>query len=218
MMTQAATETIEVIRAAEKAAAILSPSRLSLLENLREPDSAAGLARRMGLPRQRINHHLRELEKAGLLELVEERRKGNCIEKILKSRARYYLISPEALGPLSAMEPETMRDRFSWSYLVAVAAKAVRDLATLRRRADRARKKLSTFTLQTEVRFASPQARNAFTEELSNTVARLAAKYHDEKTEEGRRFTFFLGAYPTITKTENDEEQTPGPARKGEKS
>ena len=168
---------VEVIRGAHQAVIMLKPPRPEILEHLREPDSASGLARRMGLPRQRLNHHLRELEKAGFLELVEERRKGNCFERVMRSVARYYLISPEALGAVGADEPERLRDKFSWSYLTAIAGKALRDLAILRRRADRAGKRLATFTLETEVRFASATARHAFANELTKEVARLVTKY-----------------------------------------
>ena len=76
-----ATPALDVIRRPDSAAALLDPVRQQLLAQLAEPDSAAGLARRLRLPRQRINYHLRALERAGLLELVEERRKGNCIER-----------------------------------------------------------------------------------------------------------------------------------------
>ena len=198
-MSTAMAQGVEVVRGAREAVVMLKPPRPEILARLRQPDSASGLARRMGLPRQRLNHHLRELEKAGLVELVEERRKGNCLERVLRSVARYYVISPEALGAVGADEPERIRDRFSWSHLVAVAGKALRDLAMLRRRADRAGKRLATFTLETEVRFASAKSRNAFAEELAGEVARLVEKYHDEKAPRGRRFRFFLGGHPRIT-------------------
>ncbi len=189
---------VEVVLEAPRAVVMLKPPRPEILEHLREPDSASGLARRMGVPRQRLNHHLRELEKAGLVELVEERRKGNCLERVVRSVARYFVISPRALGAVGADAPESLRDRFSWSYLTAIAGKALSDLATLRRRADRAGKRLATFTLETEVRFASAEARHGFTEELANAVAKLSAKYHDVTAPRGRRFRFFLGGHPRI--------------------
>src|SRR4029450_6070178 len=105
-----------VIRDSEQAAALLQPERIRLLEALPEPDSAAGLARRFDLPRQRLNYHLKELERSGLVELVEERRKGNCIERVLKATSRAYTISGEVLGRLgTAREPVV--DRLSASYL-----------------------------------------------------------------------------------------------------
>ena len=191
------TPPLAVLERPEQAAAMLRPPRLAILEHLREPDSAAGLARRMGVPRQRLNHHLRELERAGLVELVEERRKGNCMERVVRSRAEYFLIGPQALGAVAGDRPEQLRDRFSWAYLVAAAARAVRELTTLRRGADEAGQQLPTFALETRVRFAAPAALHAFTEELSTEIARLVAKYHREDAAEGRTFSFLLGAYPT---------------------
>ena len=115
------------VRDPAQAAALLQPQRLRLLEGLSEPDSAAGLARRFGLPRQQLNYHLRELERAGLVELVEERRRGNCVERVVVATARHYVISPEVLGGLGASLDE-VRDHFSSTSLVAVAARAIREL------------------------------------------------------------------------------------------
>jgi DNA-binding transcriptional ArsR family regulator len=116
-----------VIQSAEAAATLFS---MRILEQLAEPDSAAGVARRLDLPRQQVSYHLRELEHAGLVELVEERRKGNCLERVVRAAARTYVISPEALGSLGAT-PEQRRDRFSLGYLVQLAARAIRDLAVM---------------------------------------------------------------------------------------
>src|SRR5690349_6280514 len=174
---------------------------MRILEHLDEPDSAAGIARRLELPRQQVSYHMRELEQAGLVELVEERRKGNCIERVVRAAARSYVISPEALGKLGTT-PEQQRDRFSIGYLVALAARAIRDLTVICGRAEKAGKRVSTLALEVEVRFASAESRNAFAEELANTVAKLAAKYHDESAPGGRRFHLFTGVYPVITREE----------------
>lgn len=186
---------------AAAAAALLNPLRLQILERLREPDSASGLSRQMNLPRQKLNYHLRELEKHGLLEPVEERRKGNCVERIMRATARHYLISPQALGNL-ATEPGEVQDRFSSTYLIAAAARAIRDLAVLRTGAEKAGKQLPTFTLETKVKLASAADLNAFTEELANTIARLSAKYHNEHDSRGRVFKFIIGSYPAVTHAE----------------
>lgn len=201
MQTEAA---LDLIQDPGRATAILHPLRLRLLDELREPNSASGLSEHFNLPRQKLNYHLRELEKKGFLELVEERRKGNCTERILRATARAYLVDPATLGPLAA-DPSEIKDRFSSAYLVAVAARIIRDLGVLRSRASSAGKRLSTLTLQTEVRFGSAADQAAFAEELSNQVARLAAKYHNEGASDGRRFQVILGSYPTITK---DAEET----------
>jgi DNA-binding transcriptional ArsR family regulator len=186
---------LQIVQDAATAALLLDPARLRLLSELESPDSAAGLARRLGLPRQQIGYHLRELEKGGLIDLVEERRKGNCLERIVQASARSYLVGPEALGRLGG-DPTTVRDRFSVSYLVAVAARAIKELAVLAAGAARAGKRLSSFTLDSEIRFASAAARSAFAAELANAVAALAAKYHDDQAPAGRRYRCIAAAYP----------------------
>ena len=183
---------------------MLQPVRRQILERLAEPGSAASLARQLRLPRQKVNYHLRELEKDGLVDLVEERRRGNCTERLVKATARSYVISPEVLGGLGS-RPEEIRDHFSSAYLVATAGQAVRDVAELQEGADEAGQRLATLTLTSEVCFRTAADRNAFAEELATALASLSAKYHDQGAPGGRRFRFFVGGHPAVTKTEDDE-------------
>jgi DNA-binding transcriptional ArsR family regulator len=186
---------LDVIRTPEPAAALLDPTRQTLLAHLREPDSAAGLARRLRLPRQRINYHLRALEEAGLVELVEERRKGNCLERVVRATARSFMISPEALGELGPTR-EAAADRLSSAYLIAAAGQAIRDVAVLETRARRENKRVATLTLEADVRFASAESRAVFAEELAESVARIVAKYHDDRAPGGRRFRLLAAVHP----------------------
>lgn len=210
-MSGAATGAVQLVSDLEQASTLLEPTRLRLVRELAEPDSATGLARRLQLPRQRVNYHLRELERAGLVRLVEERRKRNCVERVVQATARAYLIDPDVLAGLGP-DPERVRDRFSWAYLVAIATRTIRELAILRRRADRARQKLATFTLETQVRLPNARALNAFTDELADAVGRLVSRYHDECSPTGRLFRFVLGSYPAITRPEDgDQHETHQP-------
>ena len=186
---------LAVITEPDRAATVLDPIRLKLLTELAQPDSAAGLSCRLGLPRQKLNYHLRLLEEEGLVELVEERKKRNCTERVVRATARSLLISPAALGELGA-DPGRIEDRASSAYLVATAARTIRELADLREGADRAGKKLATLTLEAEIRFATSTAQQQFAEELTHEFARLAAKYHDEHAEDGRRFRCLGTVYP----------------------
>ncbi len=176
-----------IIRQPEAASAALHPARGALLAALADPDSAAGLGRRLGLPRQRLNYHLRALERLGLVECVEERRKGNCTERILRATARSFVIAPQALGDLGPT-PQAASDRLSASYAVAIAARAMQEVSALETAARTAKKRLATLTIDTEIRFATAERRAAFAEELTETIARLAATYHDDSTHGGRRF------------------------------
>jgi len=186
---------LDLVEDSRLAARMLHPLRLRILEGLREPASASELARRFELPRQRVHYHLHELEKAGLVETVSKRRKGNCLERVVRAKASHFLIHPSALGGIGA-DPKRMADRFSESYLLAVAAQTIRDVATLRTKAQAAGKKIATLTIQTDVRFASAADRQAFADELADALAKLTAKYHDEKTPGGRTFRVVVASHP----------------------
>jgi DNA-binding transcriptional ArsR family regulator len=190
---------VAVVRDSARAASLMDPMRVALLERLGEPGSSSSLARDLGLPRQRVNYHLRELEKAGFVELVEERRKGNCVERLVKATARTYLISPEVLGALGRT-PAEQEDRFSASYLMAAAGRMLGDVSRHSAAATAAKKRVATLTLETDIRFATVEARTAFAEELSTAIARLAAKYHDAATPGGRAFRLVVAAYPAPKK------------------
>jgi DNA-binding transcriptional ArsR family regulator len=193
--------TLQIVQSPEKAGVLLQPGRLRLLEQLTEPDSAAGLARRLGVPRQKLNYHLRELEREGFLELIEERRKGNCMERVVRAVAREFLIAPGAGDHETADRIKADRitaDRFSAAYLASTAARMISALASLCIRARRAGKRVATLTLETEIRFASAESRAAFAEEMTASIARLAAKYHNERAEGGRRFCLLSAVYPAV--------------------
>jgi DNA-binding transcriptional ArsR family regulator len=188
---------LALVHATEQAAALLQPTRLRMVEALVRPDSAAGVARRLGMPRQLVNYHLRQLEAAGLVELMEERSQGSRNERILRARARSYLIAPEALGEVAA-DPARVADRFSAAYLLAAAARLIGQLGAVLDRAGGAGKRVATLTLGTQVRFRSAAERNAFAEELTSAVGALVAKYHDEGAAGGRRFELLMGVYPAL--------------------
>ena len=195
----AALAQLHIVRDPECASAFLQPARLQLLELLAEPNTSAGLARSLNLPRQQVNYHLRELERLGLAEFVEERKKGNCVERVVRATARSYLVSPEALGRLGAT-PADRRDRFSVAFLVQAAARLIREVATLAAAAKKSGKRIATFTLETEIRFKDAQDRHAFADELTAKVAELAARYHDGAAPGGRVFRLVAGVHPAITK------------------
>lgn len=175
----------------------LDPIRTMLLAELVEPASATTVAARVGLPRQKVNYHLRTLEEHGLVELVEERRKGNMTERVLQASALSYVISPAALG---AVQPDPSRapDRLSARWLIALAARLVREVGQLLAGAAKARKRLATFAMDGEIRFASPADRAAFAEELAGTVTALIAKYHDEHADGGRAHRVLVAVHPSL--------------------
>jgi DNA-binding transcriptional ArsR family regulator len=194
---------VAVIDDPAAAAVSLDPIRTRLLAELSEPGSASTLGARLGLARQKVNYHLRALERAGLIELHEERRRGNMTERVMRSTASSYVISPAALAAV-APDPERSPDQLSAMWLVALAARLVREVGELMRGAKRARRPLATFGIDAEVRFASAAERAAFAAELSQALEDLVAKYHDEFAAGGRRHRLLVALHPTLTKTEEE--------------
>jgi DNA-binding transcriptional ArsR family regulator len=195
---------VAVIDDPAAAEASLDPMRARLLAELAEPASATMLALRVGLPRQVLNYHLKALERHGLIELIEERRKGNCTERVLRATAASYVISPAALG---SMQPDPSRapDRLSARWLLALAAQLLRDVGELVSGATRAGQRVATFALDGEVCFASAGDRAAFTEDLTNAVSALVARYHDEAAPGGRYHRLVLAIHPSVMDAESRE-------------
>ena len=200
---------LEVIEDPEAAEVSLDPIRSRLLAELAEPASASSLADRVGLPRQNVNYHLRALEEHGLVELVEERKKGNMTERVLQATALSYVISP---ATLNGVEPDPSRapDRLSARWLIAVASKLVRDVGELVAGATKARKRLATFAMDGEIRFASAADRAAFAEELAASVTSLVSKYHDERAPRGRDHRVIVAVHPSLKPDAQHDTETEG--------
>ena len=208
---------VTVIEDPAAAEVSLDPIRSRLLAELVQPGSASTLAAKVGLARQKVNYHLRALERHGLVELVEERRKGNMTERVMRATAASYVISPAALAAV-APDPDRSPDQLSALWLLALAARLVAEVGELVGRAGRARRPLATFGVDTEIRFASAPDRAAFAAELSDAIESLVAKYHDEFATGGRTHRLIAALHPSITRpaAENDNasaatgDQTPG--------
>ncbi len=195
---------IQVIDDAAAATVALQPTRSRLLAELAAPASAAALALRVGLTRQKVKYHLNALEAHGLVQLAEERRWGGLTERLLVATAASYVVSPSALGPV-AVDPKREVDRLAASYLIALGARVVREVGDLARRAAATGKRLATLAVDTEVRFRSAADRAAFTHEMTEAISKLVAKYHDESVPGGRAHRLVIVAHP-LTKQSTPEE------------
>ncbi|TQJ35221.1 winged helix-turn-helix domain-containing protein [Arthrobacter sp. SLBN-122] len=204
---------IAVIEDPAAAEVSLDPIRTRILRELVQPASATQLAVRLGLPRQKVNYHLKALERHGLVELVEERRKGNVTERVLQATAASYLISPSALNDVSP-DPRRFADRFSAFWLLALAGRMVQEVGKLIAGATAARQKLATFAIDGEITFRTAADRAAFAEELGTEVTRLVDKYHDGgASPKGRRHRLVVALHPALKETsafEATDESHPG--------
>jgi hypothetical protein len=120
---------------------------------------------------------------------------------MMVATAASYVVSPAALGPIAA-DPARSNDRLSASYLIALAARIVREVGDLWSRARKIDKRLATLSIDTVIRFRSPADRAAFTSELTNVISSLAARYHDERAPGARPHRLVIASYPAPN--END--------------
>lgn len=191
----------ESVAEVRRAAALLDPLRLRVLEALREPDSAAGLARRLRLPRQKVNYHVRELARARFLERAGQRRRRNMTERLYRATAQGYSLSPELLGRLG-LPREKAEDAFSAAALFGLMALGQAELSRASREAAARNKRLATLSVQSEVRFESAEQRARFAEELQRAILEVVARHAsphtmaDGSAGPGRPYRVIAGCYP----------------------
>lgn len=175
---------VECVREPGRASVVLNPLRLEILDRSREPRSASDIAGELGLPRQRVNYHVKELAKAGFLTEAGRIRRRNFYEQRYRATAGGYLVSPEALGPVAA-DPGAVADRLSAAYLLALSARLQREVGGAAERARAEGWRLATLSMDAELRFESGGKRRAFAEALRDAVAAVIAEHAAPATADG---------------------------------
>lgn len=211
-------EGLQSVQSARRASALLNPMRLRLLRLAQEPSSATEMARRLNLPRQRVNYHVRELARAGFLRPAGRRRKRNWIEQRYVATARSYMLSPEILGPL-APDWRTIEDTASADYLLALAEQVRSDVTRVEQEARSVGKRVSTLSVKSQFRFDSPAQRVEFTNALRQAVVEVIARFSSPdrsasgRPGRGRPFRLVLACYPMPV---TQAEELPGAPESGE--
>jgi hypothetical protein len=186
---------LEVIHDPAAATVALEPIRSRLLSELNHPASAASVAAKIGLTRQKANYHLNALQSYGLIQEAGQKKWGGLTERLFVASAASYVVAPGAMGSV-ASDPRKTADRLSASYLIALAARVVQEVSSLMQRAREADKHLPSLSIDTEIRFRSAADRAAFTSDLTRTVTELAARYHDDSAPGGRAHRLVVMAHP----------------------
>ena len=108
--------------------------------------------------------------------------------------------------------PARTVDRLSASYLIALAARVVREVGELVRRAVTTDQRVATLSIDTEIRFANAASRAAFSRELAESVAALAARHHDATAMGGRLHRLVVLAHPLGQPTPSSPSATESPS------
>jgi DNA-binding transcriptional ArsR family regulator len=188
---------LAVVAGARQARLLLDPLRRRILAAAREPASAAALAAALGLPRQRVNYHVRLLARAGFLTRAGRRRRRGLVEQRYVVSAEAFLLAPEVLGGLEPGPPVTP-DQASAAFLIALAARMQSEAGRAWRDAGAQRKRLPVLALDTTIAFTTADQRARFAAALTESVTRLVAEHTSAPTSgaKARRYRLALGCYP----------------------
>lgn len=174
-------------------AAATHPVRVAILDAMREPSTAAAVARVVGQSRQNVAYHVRELERVGLLRHVGQRRNGNFIEQSYVAVADTFVISPACTWGDARPRAAALADQLSLGELFAAGERLQRDSAVLLDRAAFDGEEIPSASVTTDIRFASEEARSAF---LHDYVEALTALAHKHGSRRGTAYRLLLAAYP----------------------
>ncbi|MEM6994292.1 MAG: helix-turn-helix domain-containing protein [Myxococcota bacterium] len=186
---------VAMVHSSAQASALLDPLRQRIIMHAQAPVSAANIAEQLGLPRQRVNYHVRALANAGLLRKAGTRRKRNLTEQRYVASARAFVVAPTVLGPLAA-DPRRITDPLSAGKLLALAGRLQSELGESAAQAADEDKRLSTLSIEADLEFESPTQRAAFARALSQAVTDVVGRFSNNPGSGGRPFRLVVGCYP----------------------
>ncbi len=170
-----------------QADALLKPKRVQIMRELAEPRTCTEIGGVLGETPQAIYYHVKRLQAAGLVSLVDERRVRGIVEGIYQAVARTYWVSPDIAGRLG--EPRAREDMLGLGFLLNLTEEMTRDLAALAV----GPVVLPSFGIAGDVHL-SPEDGAAFVAELQRAFGEVLAKYGGG--ESGHTFRLALACYP----------------------
>jgi DNA-binding transcriptional ArsR family regulator len=194
-------QTVQTLTDPRQIQALAQPLRVDVLEALREPDSAAGVARAIGKTRQSVNYHLNALKQVGLIRHTGERRRGNFMEQLYQSVARRFVISPD-FGWDADRLAATLADQISLSQLAGLGARLEQDAQALLDRAAFDGEQIASLAIEADLRFEDDQARRAFMQDYVETLKALLTKHGAAR---GAPFRVVMAAYPQPEEEQGEE-------------
>jgi hypothetical protein len=199
-MREAGLAELECVSDGARAAVLVQhPLRRWILAGARHPVSATELAAALGLTRQRVNYHVRQLVRAGYLRPAGKRVKRNLVERKYVATARSYVLLPQLLGPVAVTAPQEA-DPSSATYLLELATLAQQEVAGIAEVATRAGARQESESIMTELLFVDEVQRAAFVRALRSAVAGVLAEHARPYTAEAgpsaRPFRLVVGCYP----------------------
>lgn len=183
---------VEVLDDPGQVAALAHPLRVAILDALRTPGSAAGVARALGETRQKVNHHVKALLDAGLLRPRGERRNGNFVEQLYQAVAGSFMVSPR-LACGGDRRVDALRSQVPLEHLTELGERVQRDAIELLDRAAFDGDEIPSLSVEATVRFPDEASRAAFMDEYLALLKPLLRK-HGARA--GDAFRVVTAVYP----------------------
>ena len=170
-----------------QADALLKPKRVEIMRRLAEPATCTEIGGALGETPQAIYYHVKRLQSAGLVSLVDERRVRGIVEGIYQAVAKSFWVSPEVAGRLG--EPRGREEQLGLGYLLNLTEDMGRDLAKL----SMGTVTLPSFGIAGDIHL-SPADGAAFVAELQRAFGEVLSRYGG--AESGHTFRLALACYP----------------------
>lgn len=179
----------------EQALPLLKPLRAEILQQLAEPRTCPELAEVFDTTPQKIYYHIKELEKAGLVEKISEARVRGVVEGHYQAKARSYWLSPKLVGQVGS--PRQAQDQASLRVLLSLAEEILGEVGKLGERSATGQM-IPSLSLDAHIYLPTGDRRVEFLGEVQNLFQTLAENYGLPADDPipGETFRLVLACYP----------------------
>jgi DNA-binding transcriptional ArsR family regulator len=175
----------------EQALALLNPLRVEILRIMNEPASASEVGRQLRETPQKINYHLKSLEKVGLIQRSGSRQVKNLIEVLYQSISKNFII-PESFG-WSEETVSRMKDQGALTHLITISERMRSDALQLMETSEQ-NVEIPSAAMETEVYLPDEADRQAFIHDYAEAIKLLAEKYRTDSRNNAYRV--LMAVYP----------------------
>ncbi|MCI0713854.1 MAG: helix-turn-helix domain-containing protein [Chloroflexi bacterium] len=185
---------VHFIEDIDSAVALLKPQRIEIMQQLDRPRTCPDLADYFGESAQKIYYHIKALEKAGLVEKVDEKRVRGTVEGHYQAVARSYWLAPQLVGRIG--DEKTASDQVSLRMILQLAEEVQTDLGKLGTHSA-VGEEIPSLSMSGYIHLPDAARRAEFLAELQATFQSLAAKYGlTESGDSSANFRLILMCYP----------------------
>ncbi|WP_028778473.1 ArsR/SmtB family transcription factor [Shimazuella kribbensis] len=187
----------------EQASALINPLRAEILAQLKQPSSATEVAKKLNETPQRINYHLKTLQRVGLVTKVGSRQVRNLVEVLYQSIAKTFLLA-ETLS-ISKETIQKIKDQGSLLHLIHTSERMKKDALMLMEQSDE-NEVIPSASLQMQVNLAHESIREQFVEDYVSLVKDLVERYHSEK-QKTHPYQVVLSVYPDLNQRSDRKDE-----------